>query len=76
METLDPLRPEIARLLAMKEHRRRQLAALPFPVKVRMVVRLQQMTAPILRARGRFVHVWQVDVEPTSIEIPPVKPKA
>jgi len=64
METLDPLRPEVARLLAAKEQRRRQLAALPFPHKVRLVVQLQQMAAPILRARGRVIRVWPVDAEP------------
>lgn len=61
METVDPLRPEMARIIAAKERRRRQLAALPFPAKVRLVVQLQQMAAPILQARGRRVRVWQVD---------------
>jgi hypothetical protein len=64
METVDSLRPEIARLVAAKELRRRRLAALPFPDKVRMVVQLQHMTAPILRARGRSVRVWQIDAGP------------
>lgn len=64
METVDNLRPEIARLVAAKELRRRRLAALPFPDKVRVVVQLQHMTAPILRARGRSVRVWQIDAAP------------
>jgi len=64
METVESLRPEIARLVAAKELRRRRLAALPFPDKVRMVVQLQHMTAPILRARGRSVRVWQIDAGP------------
>ncbi len=55
---------EIARLFAAKEKRRRQLAALPFPHKVRLVVQLQQMAAPILRARGRSIRVWHVDTAP------------
>jgi hypothetical protein len=67
METLDTLRPEIALLLAAKEHRRRQLAALPFAHKVRLVVQLQQMAAPILRARGRSVRVWPVDGDPAAV---------
>lgn len=58
MEPLNALKPEVARLFAAKEARRRELAALPFPEKVRAVVRLQQMAAPLLRARGRHVHVW------------------
>jgi hypothetical protein len=67
METVDALRPEVARLFAAKEQRRQQLAALPFSHKVRLVVQLQQMAAPILRARGRLVRVWPLDA------VPPVK---
>ena len=62
LERVDHLMPDIARLLAAKNQRRQQLAALPFPHKVRLVVRLQQMVAPILRARGRSVRVWPLDV--------------
>jgi hypothetical protein len=61
MEAMDTLNPEIARLLAAKEARRRRLAALPFSEKVRAVVRLQEMAAPLLRARGRIVRVWKLD---------------
>ena len=59
MDPLDSLNPEVARLFAAKEARR--LAALPFPEKVRAVVRLQQMAAPVLRARGKYVRVWRDD---------------
>ena len=55
---MDNLRPEIARLIAAKEQCRRKLAALPFAEKVRVVVQLQEMVAPVLRARGRAVRVW------------------
>jgi len=61
METVDNLSPEIARLIAAKERRRRELAALPFPEKVRIVVRMQKMVEPILRARGRPTCVWEID---------------
>ena len=54
------LEPEVARLFAAKEARRRQLAAPSFPEKVRAVVRMQQMVAPILRARGREVRIWAI----------------
>ena len=60
METVDNLSPEIARLIAAKERRRHKLAALPFPEKVRIVVQLQQMAAPVLRARGCPVRVWRL----------------
>jgi hypothetical protein len=59
---MDSVKPEIARLFAAKEARRHKLAALPFPEKVRAVVCLQEMVAPILRARGRKVRVWKLDV--------------
>ena len=58
---MDSLKPDIARLFAAKEARRRKLAALPFPEKVRAVVCLQEMAAPILRARGKKVRVWALD---------------
>ena len=61
MEAMDALKPEIARLFASKEARRHRLAALPFPEKVRAVVRLQEMAAPVLRARGIKVRVWNLD---------------
>ena len=59
---MDNLKSEIARLIAAKEQRRQKLAALPFVEKVRVVVKLQQMAAPVLRARGRAVRVWPLDV--------------
>jgi hypothetical protein len=65
METVDTLTPEIARLFALKERRRQRLAALPFPHKVLLVVQLQRMAAPILRARGRLVRVWPLDAGPS-----------
>ena len=61
MDEMDTLPPEIARLIASKERRRRELAALPFAEKVRIVVQLQKMAAPILRARGSPARVWALD---------------
>jgi hypothetical protein len=63
---MEDLSPEVARLLAAKEERRRKLAALPFPEKVRAVVRLQQMVAPVLRARGKDVRVWSLEEKPPN----------
>ena len=45
---MDKLDPQIARLITAKEQRRHKLAALPFAEKVRLVVKLQQMAAPVL----------------------------
>jgi hypothetical protein len=64
VEEVDALRPEIARLFAARDRRRQQLAVLAFADKVRLVVQLQQMAAPILRARGRPVRVWPLDGDP------------
>jgi hypothetical protein len=61
MKPMNALSPEVARLFAAKEDRRRKLAGLPFPDKVRAVVRLQRMVAPVLRARGRQVRVWNIE---------------
>ena len=58
---MDGVTPEIERLLDAKQARRRQLARLPFPEKVRIVVRLQEMAAPLLRARRKPVYVWPAD---------------
>jgi hypothetical protein len=57
---MDQLKSEIARLFAAKERRRVRLAAQPFPEKVRAVVQMQRMAAPILRARGKKARVWNV----------------
>jgi hypothetical protein len=61
VEAVETLKPEVAKLFAAKEARRRKLARLPFPEKVRVVVQLQEMAAPVLRARGRTVHLWPLD---------------
>lgn len=61
MAAMETLNPEMRRLLAAKEARRRRLAALPFPEKGRAVVQLQIMAAPILRARGKIVRVWRLE---------------
>ena len=58
---MDKLKSDIARLFAAKEARRHKLAALPFPEKVRAVVRLQKMAAPLLREKGKKVRVWSME---------------
>jgi hypothetical protein len=52
--------PEILRLFAAKEARRQRLARLPYAEKVKLVVQLQKMAAPLLRQRGRQVRVWRL----------------
>jgi hypothetical protein len=64
MENLDGMTPELARVFAAKEERRKALARLPFPEKVEAVIRLQEMAAPILRARGKDVRPWSEGQRP------------
>lgn len=58
---LDIVDDEVARIFEEKEARRKKLAALPYPEKVKIVVELQRLTAPILRARGIQVRVWDIE---------------
>lgn len=58
---MDRVNTKVAALLAAKNARRRKLAGLPFPEKVRAVVRLQRMAAPLWRARGKQVSVWKIE---------------
>lgn len=58
MEAMDQMKAEIRRLFSAKASRRHALAQLSYPEKVAAVIRLQEMAAPILRARGRNVQPW------------------
>ena len=60
MGTMDNLNPEVGRIIAAKEARRRRLARLPFAEKVKAVVQLQRMAAPLLQRQGRRVKVWEI----------------
>ena len=42
---------------------REKMRNLPLPEKVRIVVELQKIAAPILRARGETPFVWQIEDE-------------
>ncbi len=57
---------ELNRLLSAKERRRRLLAKLPIEEKIRAVIRLQEMAAPILRGRGRIVRCWRPEIPPAA----------
>ena len=64
---MDRVTPELAKIFAGKEQRRHKLASLPFPEKVRAVVQLQEMTATILRARGKSVRPWRISTLVTEV---------
>jgi hypothetical protein len=57
---MDQLKKIADQSFRQKEARRLQLASLPFEEKVRIVVELQKIQAPILRARGIPVKVWDL----------------
>jgi hypothetical protein len=76
MAPVDSVTGRLERILAAKEARRKELAALPYAEKVRIVVQLQAMAAPILRARGRNVEPWDLPPatpEPTGL-VGPAQP--
>lgn len=50
---------ELASLLEAKDKRRQQLAQLPIKEKVRILIRLQKISAPILKQRGKAVVCWE-----------------
>jgi len=63
MEIVDTVENTMAKLLRDKEARRGKLARLSFEEKVRIVVELQKIQEPILRARGIDVKVWDLSDE-------------
>ena len=54
------LTTEMEKIVAAKARRRQQLAQKSFPEKIRMLVELQKLLAPIEQARGRNVRVWEI----------------
>ena len=64
---MDGVNPETARILAAKEQRRKTLARLPFPEKVRAVIKLQEMAAEILHTRGKSVRPWKVATSGSTV---------
>jgi hypothetical protein len=59
---------ELARLGGKPEYRA-MLRDLPMPEKVRVIVELQKIAAPILRARGERAFVWSLDDETSGGQI-------
>lgn len=48
------------RVFAAKEKNRKRLAALPIAEKVRILVQMQKIAAPLLKAQGREGFVWKI----------------
>lgn len=55
---MEALKAEFDRVLTAKAERRRRLAALPFMEKVRILVAMQRMTAPLTLGRDPRARIW------------------
>ena len=51
--------PDLVSILEAKARRRQELSQLPIEEKVRIVIRLQKISAPILKQRGKTVVCWE-----------------
>lgn len=49
--------------LSAKQQRRRELAALPYADKIRILLRLQRMADAIRQTRGAAPRAWPIDEE-------------
>jgi len=55
------VRSATEKVIAAKSARRKRLAALPVPEKIRILVEMQKMAAPLLKAQGRKSRIWKID---------------
>ncbi len=62
---MDTVRKPLEEIIRAKEAWRIERARLSYPEKVRIVVRLQERRAPIVRARGGTPRVWRLENEGT-----------
>ena len=60
---MDPMKAVMEQIADGKARRRKALAALPFPEKIHILVRMQERRAPIMRARGLAPRVWRIEEE-------------
>ncbi len=57
---MDRIKSVTERIIAVRNARRKRLAALPVHEKVRILVQMQEMAAPLLKARGKEARVWKI----------------
>ena len=57
---MDEVSPEIQALFEAKARRRKELAALPWPEKVRILVQMQRMIYPLVCDRDPRACVWDI----------------
>jgi len=60
---MDEMTDEMSRVLAAKLERRMALARLPYEEKVKILIELQAIAAPLVRARGKKAVVFRSDQE-------------
>lgn len=60
MGKMDNMSQSMQRVFDAKAERRRKLAGLSYPEKVRIVVELQKMSYPILRKKTMRACVWTI----------------
>jgi hypothetical protein len=58
---MDEMKKELAHSLDAKRARRMMLARLPYEEKLKILIELQTIAAPILRSRGKKVVVFKAD---------------
>ena len=57
---MDVMNPAFEKAIAAKNARRKRLAKLPIHNRLEIVVQMQQLAAPLLKAQGRAAVVWKI----------------
>jgi hypothetical protein len=61
---------DLNQMLVGKQRRRHELARWPIEAKLRAVVRLQELAAPILKQRGKAARPWDAGQFPSAEKSP------
>ncbi|MBN1517326.1 hypothetical protein JXA32_12255 [Candidatus Sumerlaeota bacterium] len=54
------MNPAFEKMIQGKSQRRKELSALPWPEKVRILIQMQRMIVPIVRHRDSRACVWSI----------------
>jgi len=58
---MDILKQQVDTIIKAKVDRRKSLARLPWPEKVRITVDMQKMAYPIVKSRSKRACVWKLE---------------
>jgi len=58
---MDNLEKSNQKLFIAKYERRKRLAALPIEEKVKILIKMQEMALPLMKAQGKDVRVWKLE---------------